>query len=433
MNNWKCSEDPNEITSNLTGQVSVLNVLQICRWANRKVGAIVPVSSGLKLYFAEYLPDSSRGDPRMDFEPEYGKECDNPDLDSHTVSCGGIVARWLLESRGLHPSCHGLELFNDANFRKNILNTLKEDPYIDTLYETHLEEERATARKIFESLQDERRRQLGAWKHENNSEFKFSLEEHLKEERRMLQYDERHLYPFFCQEDVEYMRAIAQDYQEYIQYKLNKQSVDIALPSVEKKKSKEDRPFVPTENTFNIEHTTQERLRLIFDVCIKKRWLDSSTRIDDWLKLFAGVPSKVLMVWRYEERPALRDLFKMMAYDKDGEQETFIAPRKRYLHIVSSHFVTERLSRNKKPVYITNFNCRHREGDKQSIELCRRILAWPIDEELDLNVLLHEMSEDNQKKEMIDEAQPDITIDRRNAALQEGQRTPSGTIRYPKH
>lgn len=444
---WKCSEDPTDITQELTGQVSPSrNVLQLCRWANGRVGAIVPLYDTPMLYFTEVVPDSARHDPQLDFEPAYDDEIDNSDLDSHIVSRGGIVARWLLDRRGLHPFSHGFAIWNDSNFRKNILHTLKENPYFDTLYETHLEAAREEARRIFESTQEERRKKLGAWKPENK-EFKFSLEKHLKEERIMNEYDELHLYPFFRQEDVDFMRAIVQDYREYIQHLIRTSSTDVQTSSTEQeeknpkeKKPKDEKPFVPTKDTFKIEHTTVERLQQVFQQCMDHKWLGEYTRVEDWLKLFTGVPSEVRMVWKYEERPALRDLFKMMAYDKDGEQKSFISPRKGYLTIVSSHFVSEEPTPNKPYAYITNFECRHRKGDESAIEMCRRVLNG---EEIDTIVFemiekhkklqAQKESEAQNRKSIIGEASPDnVTINKANAAWQAGQRVPSETIRSTK-
>lgn len=447
MRTLKFSEDPTDITLDLTGQISQCHNLQLCRWANRKVGAIVPVRGSLTLYFSEVLSDSSRNDIRMDFEPEYGKEWDNPDLDSHIVSYGGIVAQWLIGSRGLLSDSHGIALLNDPNFRANMLHTLKEEPFLDTLYDAHFETAQANARMIFESLQNERRKKPGAWKRENK-EFVFSMEEHIKEELRMLWYDERHLYPFFRQEDVEFMRAIAQDYQKYIQYKINTQPTDVPPPSSDHeeknpkgKKPKEEELFEPTTDTFKIENTTTERLQQVFQLCTDRKWLDENTRVDDWLKLFANISSNVIMVWDYNARPALRDLFKMMAYDKDGEQKSFISPRRGYLRIVSSHFVSEKPTPNKPYAYITNFDCRHRKGDKQSIEYCRRLLKGE-----DIDKIIFEMVKEQQKAEekkkaealnnesVIDQVQPDnIIINEDTAAQQQGQHTPRKAIRSPKY
>lgn len=437
---WKCSEDPKDITHDLTGQVSQdSTLLQLCRWGNGRVGAIVPVSGSLMLYFSEVLADSSRGCPQLDFKPAYGKERDAQDLDSHIVSCGGIVARWLLDSRGLHPDSHGFAMLNDPNFRANILHTLKENPYFDTLYETHFEAAREEARRIFESLQNERRKKLGAWKPENK-EFKFSLEEHLKEERRMSQYDERHLYPFFRQDDIKFMRAIVQDYQEYIQYLIKTSSTDLPTPSTEQeeknpkeKKPKEEKLFVPTQDTFKIENTTMKSLQEVFQLCIDNKWLDELTRLEDWQKLFAGVPSPVLMVWNIEKSAALRDLFWMMDREKDAEKKSFLESRRDYLRVVSSHFVSEKPSKDNPHPYITDFGGRNNQKEfEQPIEFCRRILAWPKDKEIDINTIIFEMTEEYEKKKMIDQAQPDVKIDKNNAAMQDGQRTPRETIRQTK-
>ena len=420
---WKCSEKSTDITPHLTGQVSPnCNILQLCRWVNGRVGAIVPISGTLTMYFTEVLPDSSRNSPRMDFEPEYGKEWDNPDLESHIVSYGGIVARWLIESRGLHPNGNGFELFNDSNFRKNILNTLKEEPYFDTLYETHLEAAREEARRIFDSMRDKRRKKPGAWKPENK-EFKFSLEQHLKEERNMTRINESYLYPFFRKEDVEFMRAITKDYHDYIQYLIKKTSTDTPpSPSEEKEKHKEEKPFEPTQDTFEIANTTPERLKEVFLLCIENKWLDDSTRVDDWLKLFSGVPSPVRMVWDVEKSDALRDLFYMMDKKKDAEGKTFLKPRKNYLQIVSSHFVSNKPTRNNPRPYITDFGGRNNKKEyEQKIEYCRRILKGE-----DTNKIIYEMlQEQNKSKKQkegsyIEEAMPEhLQINRDNAALQD--------------
>jgi len=426
MTNWKCDSNTNEITPELTGQVSPnRHNLQLCRWANGRVGAIVPLNDYLMLYFSEVTPDSPREDPQLDFKPTTGRELEDPGLNSHIISCGGIVARWLIESRALHPSCCGIMMLNDPNFRKNILKTFKENPFLEPLYERHLEAAHIKAQALFEAQQNELRTKPGAWKPENKREFEFSPANHLKDERRMLEFDERNLYPFFRQEDVEFMRAIAQDYQEYIQYKFSSTSADTSTqPEKEiQKPKKEKKEFKPTDGTFNMENTTEERLILIFNYCIGVKWLDTSTRVDDWLKLFSGVPSKVTLVWNYKDRPALRDLFKMMAYDVDTEQQTFLSPRKGYLTIVSSHFVSEKPSKNKPLKYIVDLNCRHREGDKQKIELCRRILAYPPGEEIDTDAIAYDIMQ---------EGMPDVTFNQDNAALQAGLRTPRKTIRSPK-
>ena len=432
---WKCSEDPSDITHELTGQVSTnRNILLLCRWANGKVGAIFPVNDSLILCFSE-VKAGSRNDPKLDFMPTQERLTDNSDINSHIISCGGIVAHWLLNSCGLHPVKTGLELFKDFNFRKNILYTLRERPYIEPLYESHLEKARTTARKDFELKQNLLRTQPGSWKPENKREFEFSLEDHLKEERRILYYDERNLFPFFRREDIEFMRAIAQDYQEYIQYKLDNSSISEAEEGkkTKGKKPKEDKPFVPTQDTFKIENTTEERLKLIFQFCIDQKWLDGSTRVEDWLLLFKGVPSPVLMVWKKEKSPALRDLFWMMDRDEDAEQKTFLESRRNYLHVVSSHFVSKKPSKGNPPAYITDFGGRNNQKQyEQPIELCRRILAWPKDKEIDLNALIYEMAEE-QEKRMIDEAQTDnVSINKENAALQQGQRTSRETIRHTK-
>lgn len=427
---WKCSEDPNDITPELTGQVSKnRNILLLCRWANGKVGAIFPVDNRLTLCFSK-VKAGSRNDPELVLNPIQDNLTDNSNIDSHIISCGGIVAHWLLDSCGLHPTKNGWEILNDINFRKNILHALRERPYIEPLYEQHLETARTTANKLFESQLDEIRTQPGAWKPENKSKFVFSLENHLKEERRMSQYDERHLYPFFRHEDIEFMHAIAQDYQEYIQYKLDNSSIS---ETEEGKKPKEEKPFVPTQDTFKIENTTEERLKLIFQFCIEQKWLDGSTRVEDWLLLFKGVPSPVLMVWEKEKSPALRDLFWMMDRDEDAEQKTFLESRRNYLHIVSSHFVSKKPSKGNPPAYITDFGGRNNQKKyEQPIELCRRILAWPKDKEIDLNVLIYEMHEE-QKKRMIEEVQlENVSINKENAAQQQGQRTPRETIRHTK-
>ena len=424
MTIWKCSEESTDITPVLTGQVSPnCNNLQLCRWANGKVGAIVPIRGVLTLYFTEVLPGSSRNDPQMDFEPEYGKEWDSPNFESHIVSCGGIVARWLQECRGFHPNGNGFAMLNDSNFRKNILHSLKEDPYFDTLYETHLEAAREEARRIFESLKDERRKKPGAWRPENK-EFRFSLEQHLKDERTMTEFDKRHLYPFFRKEDVEFMRAIVQDYQEYIQYLIGTTSNDVPAPSTEqeKKKPKEEKPFVPTQDTFELENTTVERLKLVFKLCIENKWLNEFTRVEEWEKLFAGVPSLVHMVWDVEKSDALRDLFSMMVREKDAEGKSFLKTRRDYLHVVSSHFVSEKPSRKNPCPYITDFGGRNNKKEyEQRIEFCRRILKGE-----DLDKILFEMKETYNKPKgqktscMFEDAMPEnIKIDKDNSALQD--------------
>lgn len=434
---WKCSEDPSDITHELTGQVSTnRNILLLCRWANGKVGAIFPVNDSLILCFSE-VKAGSRNDPKLDFVPTQERLTDNSDINSHIISCGGIVAHWLLDSCGLHPTKTGLELFKDFNFRKNILYILRERPYIEPLYESHLEKARTTARKDFELKQNVLRTQPGSWKPENKREFEFSLEDHLKEERRILYYDERNLFPFFRHEDVEFMRAIAQDYQEYIQYKLSCAFTNTSTQPEDKETTtqKEKKPFVPIQDTFEIENTNEERLRLVFQLCIDQKWLDELTRVEDWLKLFAGVPSDVRMVWDNDARHALRNLFWMMDREYDAERKTFLKPRKNYLQVVSSHFVSEKPSKENPQPYITDFNGRNNQQQyKQPIEFCRRVLKGE-----DFDIIIFEMveaqkkSEDQKSKSMFGEGQPDnIIIDEDNAALQRGQRTPRKPIRQTK-
>ena len=432
--NWKCSEDPNDITHELTGQISKNpNILQLCRWANGKVGAIFPIKDSQTLCFSK-VKAGNRNDPELVLNPLQEMPTNNSDIDSSIISCEGIVAHWLLDSCGLHPTKTGFEILNDTNFRKNILYALKERPHLEPLYEKHLEVALTTARKLFESQQDEIRTQPGSWKPENKREFKFSLENHLKEERRMLQYDERHLYSFFRQEDIEFMRDIAKDYQEYIQSKLDNSSISQTEEEniTKGKKPNEEEPFVPTQDTFEIKNTTVERLKLIFQFCIDRKWLNALTRVEDWLKLFTGVPSDVCMVWDYDARHALRDLFWMMDRECDAEEKTFLKPRKNYLQIVSSHFVSVKPSKENPHPYITEFNGRNNQQQyKQIIEYCRRILKGE-----DIDIIIYEMlqaqeeSKDQKNKSIIEETMPDnIKIDEDNAALQRGQRTPRKPIR----
>lgn len=433
---WKCSEDPNDITPELTGQVSKnRNILLLCRWANGKVGAIFPVDNRLTLCFSK-VKAGSRNDPELVLNPIQDNLTDNSNIDSHIISCGGIVAHWLLDSCGLHPTKNGWEILNDTNFRKNILHALRERPYIEPLYEQHLETARTTANKLFESQLDEIRTQPGAWKPENKSKFVFSLENHLKEERRMSQYDERHLYPFFRHEDIEFMRAIAEDYQEYIQYKLNTLSIDVPPQTIDgKKEIEKKKPFVPTKDTFEIQNTTAERLRQVFQLCIDQKWLDELTRVEDWLKLFAGVPSDVRMIWNNDARHALRDLFWMMDREFDAERKTFLKPRKNYLQIVSSHFMSEKPSKGNPQPYITDFTGRNNQQQyNQPIEFCRRVLKGEDFDKIIFEMLeAQKKSEDQKNESMIDEAMPEnVTIDEDNAALQQGQRTPRKTIRQTK-
>ena len=435
---WKCSEDPNKVTPELTGQVSKNHyTVLLCRWANGKVGAIFPVYDNQILCFSAVKP-GSRNSPELEFIPTHKMEADNSDIDSHIISYGGIVARWLLDSCGLHPIKTGLEILNDHNFRKNILYAVREEPHLELLYESHLEATRIAARNAFELQHNVPPTHPGAWKPENKREFEFSFEEHLKEERRMKEYDEQYLYPFFSHEDIKFMRAIAQDYQEYIQYKYVSSSVS---QDGEKKKTKVEKPkekekiFVPIQDTFEIENTTEERLQKVFQFCIDRKWLDDSTRVDDWLKLFAGVPSDVRMIWDNESRHALRDLFWVMDREKDAEEKTFLKARRNYLHIVSSHFISEKPSQNNPKPYITDFSGRNNQKQyKQAIDFCRRILRGE-----DYDKIIFDMLEAQNKAEvqtdgsMHNDGMPEnISVNKSNIALQQGLRTPKKTIRQTK-
>ena len=139
------------------------------------------------------------------------------------------------------------------------------------------------------------------------------------------------------------------------------------------------------------------------------------------------------MVWDIKKSDALRDLFWMMDREKDAEGKSFLKPRRDYLHVVSSHFVSEKPSKSNPTPYITVFSGRNNKKEyEQPIEFCRRILAWPKDKEIDINTIIFEMTEEYKKKEMIFQVQPDTNIDKNNAAMQDGQRTPRETIRQTK-
>ena len=165
-----------------------------------------------------------------------------------------------------------------------------------------------------------------------------------------------------------------------------------------------------------------EGLKGVFKVCIGNKWLDDTTLVDDWLKLFAGVPSPVFLIWDAEKSDALRDLFSMMVREKDAEDKTFLKNRKNYLQIVSSHFVSEKPSRKNPCPHITDFGGRNNKKEyEQTIEYCRRVLKGEDPERIIYEMLQeHKKSKHRREQSIFENGMPDnISVDKDNAALQE--------------
>jgi hypothetical protein len=196
-----------------------------------------------------------------------------------------------------------------------------------------------------------------------------------------------------------------------------------------KEPKEEEKIFVPIQDTFEIANTNEERLQKVFQFCRDRKWLDDSTRVDDWLILFAGVPSDVRMIWDNESRHALRDLFWVMDREKDAEEKTFLKARRNYLHIVSSHFISEKPSQNNPKPYITDFSGRNNQKQyKQAIDFCRRILRGE-----DYDKIIFDMLEAQTDGSMHNDGMPEnISVNKSNIALQQGLRTPQKTIRQTK-